>query len=105
MDKNFTTDLKGNKVLYALVSFVAAAAVVIVIGICVLHVPVVPMCVLVMLEAGIAVMLHQAELWVHGVLVLAELIAGVLAGRIVLILLCVLLYAAATAVLQILDKD
>lgn len=105
MNWNFTTELKGNKLLYVLISFVAVAAIVIVIGICALHVPVVPMCVLVMIEAGIAVMLHKAELWLHGVLVLAEIIVGVLAGKTVLILLCALVYAAATAVLQMLDRD
>ena len=50
------------KSLIALAAFVLVAAVVIVLGICVLKVPVVPLCFLMILEAGIAVMLHHADL-------------------------------------------
>ena len=92
------------KTLAALPLFVLVAAIVIVIGVCVLKVPVVPLCVLVILEAGIAVMLHHAELWVHGVLIVVELIAGAACGRIVLALLCAVLYVAATTVLIVLDR-
>ena len=66
------------------------------------------MCVLVILEAGIAVMMHKAELWIHGVMVLVQIIVGIIAGRTVVIILCVLVYAAATAALwmsDIADKE
>ena len=53
---------------------------------------------------GIAVMLHHAELWLHGVLVLAEVIVGIAIGKAVLIILCAVVYAAATVFLQMLDK-
>ena len=70
----------------------------------VLNVPVVPMCLLVIIEAVIAVMLHHAELWVHGLLILAELCAGVAGKKTVLIILCAVVYIAATFALQMLDK-
>ncbi|MCI7106357.1 MAG: hypothetical protein PUA77_10105 [Lachnospiraceae bacterium] len=95
---------KDKKTLFTLLMFVVVAAAMIVIGICACNVPVVPMCVLVILEVGIAVMLHHVELWIHGVLLLAELLVGVLAGKVVLVILCVLVYAAATIVLQMLDR-
>ena len=92
------------KTLAALPLFAVVAAFVIVVGICVLKVPVVPLCVLVILEAGIAVMLHHAELWVHSILIVLELIAGVIWGKIVLTILCAVVYVAAIIVLMVLDK-
>lgn len=49
-------------------------------------------------------MLHHAELWVHGLLILAELCAGVAGKKTVLIILCAVVYIAATFALQMLDK-
>ena len=49
-------------------------------------------------------MLHHAELWLHGVLVLAEVIVGFAIGKAVLIILCAVVYVAATVFLQMLDK-
>ena len=93
------------KSLITLSAFVLVAAIVIVLGICVLKVPVVPLCSLVILEAGIAVMLHHAELWIHAVVIIIEVIAGAASGTLVLAVLCALVYAAATAVLISLDKS
>lgn len=93
------------KSLIALAAFVLVAAVVIVLGICVLKVPVVPLCFLMILEAGIAVMLHHAELWIHAVVIIIEVIAGAALGTLVLTVLCALVYAAATAVLLVLDES
>lgn len=74
-------------------------------GVFALHTPVVPMCVLAMLEAGIAVMLHRAELWLHGVLILAQLLIAAFADRLLLAVLCAVVYALATMALQVLGKD
>jgi hypothetical protein len=86
------------------IAFIAIAAILIMIGIWALETPVVSMCVLVILEAAIAGTLHHAELWVHGALLLVELIAGIAAGKLLLVVMCVLLYAAALAMLQEMDK-
>lgn len=93
------------KSLITLSAFVLVAAIVIVLGICVLKVPVVPLCSLVILETGIAVMLHHAELWIHAVVIIIEVIAGAVSGTLVLAVLCALVYAAGTAVLISLDKS
>jgi hypothetical protein len=86
------------------IGFIAVSAILILIGIWAVGTPVVAMCLLVILEAALAGMMHHAELWVHGVLILAELIAGVISGKIVLTVMCVIVYAAATAMLQAMDK-
>ena len=95
---------KNKKTYAALAVFVVVVAVMIIVGVCALKTPVVPMCLLIIIEAGIAVMLHHAELWLHGLLVLAEICAGVAAGKAVLIILCAVVYVAATFALQMLDK-
>lgn len=101
MEKAF---LKEKKEWIALAGFVIVALAAIILGICIWKVPVVAMCVLVILEVGIAVMLHNAELWFHAVVILIEVIAGVLAARVAPILLCIAVYVAAAAVLRVLDK-
>ena len=87
-----------------LLAFAAIVAIMVIVGVRVLNVPVVPMCLLVIIEAVIAVMLHHVELWVHGLLILAELCAGVAGEKTVLIILCAVVYIAATFALQMLDK-
>jgi hypothetical protein len=85
-------------------AFIALTAALIALGICVLKVPIVAMCVLVILEAAIAGLLHHAEVWVHGVLILAELIAGFAAGKAALVIMCAAVYAAALVMLREMDK-
>ena len=75
MDKN-----KKTFQVPTLLAFAAIVAIMVIVGVRVLNVPVVPMCLLVIIEAVIAVMLHHAELWVHGLLILAELVP-VLPGK------------------------
>ena len=74
MNQDMTEKLTKNKMVLAVAAFALVTLAMIVIGIMALKVPAVAMCVLIILEAGLAVMLHHAELWLHGVLVLAEVI-------------------------------
>lgn len=104
MNQDMTEKLTNNKMMLAVAAFALVTLAMIVIGIMALKVPEVAMCVLIIIEAGIAVMLHHAELWLHGVLVLAEVIVGIAIGKAVLIILCAVVYVAATVFLQMLDK-
>ena len=104
MNQDMTEKLTNNKMMLAVAAFALVTLAMIVIGIMALKVPAVAMCVLFIIEAGIAVMLHHAELWLHGVLVLAEVIVGIAIGKAVLIILCAVVYVAATVFLQMLDK-
>ena len=87
--------------LIALLAFCIVAVSVIVVT--VMNLSVVPVCLLMILEVGIAVLLHHAELWIHGVLLLAEVIAGIAMGKAVLVLLCAVIYIAATIALKYLN--
>lgn len=94
--------LKANRDALTLAAFVLVALAVILIGFAGLKAPLVPVCAVVILEAAIAVFMHNAELWIHGACVLVELIVGILVGRTGMMILCVVIYVAATAVLRFL---
>lgn len=97
-------NLSDKKMVMTIAAFAVIVAAMVLIGVCVLHVPVVAMCMLVILETALAVFLHHAELWLHGVVILAEVIAGILCSKILLVVLCAVVYVAATACLQVLDR-
>ena len=97
-------NLGDKKVVVTIAAFAVIVAAMVLIGVCVLHVPVVAMCMLVILETALAVFLHHAELWLHGAVILAEVIAGILCSKILLIVLCAVVYVAATACLQVSDR-
>ena len=97
-------NLSDMKMVMTIAAFAVIVAAMVLIGVCVLHVPVVAMCMLVILETALAVFLHHAELWLHGVVILAEVIAGILCSKILLVVLCAVVYVAATACLQVSDR-
>ena len=97
-------NLSDKKMVMTIAAFAVIVAAMVLIGVCVLHVPVVTMCMLVILETALAVFLHHAELWLHGVVILAEVIAGILCSKILLVVLCAVVYVAATACLQVSDR-
>ena len=97
-------NLSDKKMVMTIAAFAVIVAAMVLIGVCVLHVPVVAMCMLVILETALAVFRHHAELWLHGVVILAEVIAGILCSKILLVVLCAVVYVAATACLQVSDR-
>ena len=97
-------NLSDKKMVMTIAAFAVIVAVMVLIGVYVLHVPVVAMCLLVILETALAVFLHHAELWLHGAVILAEVIAGILCSKILLVVLCAVVYVAATACLQVSDR-
>lgn len=66
---------------------------------------VVPVCVLMLLEVVMAVLLHHTEIWIHGVLLVLHIVAGILIGRVPLTILCIIAYIAATLTQRMAFKD
>lgn len=91
---------ENQKQLIMSVIALAACAAMIVISMFVLKIPVVAVCVILLLNVGIACCLHHEPVWLHGVLLLAELVAGILCKKIVFILLCIVIYVVAILVLK-----
>lgn len=68
------------------------------------HIPAAAVCVMVVLEAALAVCLHDVPIWLHGLVVVAQIIAGALCGKAVFMLLCALMYVAAILSLRFLRE-
>lgn len=81
-----------NKSMLILFGVIVAALLVILVSIMGLKVPVVPVCVIVLIEAALSVCLHDVPIWLHGLVVIAQIVAGILCGRLIFIALCALIY-------------
>lgn len=81
-----------NKSMLILFGVIVAALLVILVSILGFKVPVVPVCVIVLIEAALSVCLHDVPIWLHGLVVIAQIVAGILCGRTIFIALCALIY-------------
>lgn len=97
--------LKKNQPFVAVAVFGIIAAMLIVIGVVAMKEPVVPVCLAIVIEVGIAVMLHHIELWIHAATIIIQVVAGILIGRLGLMILCVILYIVAILTLQFWNKN
>lgn len=102
--KSFVQIFKDNKQLDIILVFGVCALILILVGTLALKQPVVPVCAAIIIEAGIAMMLHNVELWIHGIAVVLQIVAGVLIHRVGLMILCVILYVLAILALQMWNK-
>lgn len=92
--------VRSNRLVFAMAAFAIVALILILVPILAWQEFVVPVCVLIVLQTVMAVLLHRSELWIHGVLLAAELLAGYLMDRFPMAGICVLTYIAATLALQ-----
>ena len=96
--------LKTNRLITSVVGFSIVSLILILVAMIALQEFVVSVCVLIIIEAAMAALLHQAEIWKHGILLALQVVAGVVIGRIPLIVICVIAYVAATLALQLMVK-
>lgn len=100
--RGIAAELEENKPYLALFAVIVAALLVILISILALKLPVVSICIMVLIAAGIAVCLQNEPIWLHGLVVLAEIIAGILCGKTVFMILLAALYVVGILVLKLL---
>ena len=81
-----------NQSMLMLVAVLIVVLAVILIGIIALDMPVVPVCVIVLLEAGIAACLHDVPIWLHVLAVLVQIVVGILCGAVIFMILCAVEY-------------
>lgn len=84
--------------------FAVVALLVILAGVLGCHVSVLPVCVLLVIQVLICVLLDQNPVWLHGCVILAELIVGIATEKTVLMLLLIVIYIAATLALEGLQR-
>lgn len=65
-----------------------------------LDMPVVPVCVIVVIEAALAVCLHDVPIWLHGLVVIAQIVVGVLCGAALFMVLCAVVYVVGILALR-----
>lgn len=94
------TTVRENKSMLILFGVIVAVLLVILISIITLQMSVVPVCVIVVIEAALAVCLHDVPIWLHGLVVIAQIVAGILCGAIMFMVLCALIYVAGILALR-----
>ena len=88
---------RDNKKMLILFAEVVAALATILIAVLAMKIPV---GVMVLMEVAIAACLQEVPVWVHAVVAAVQLVAGVLCGRAVFCLLCILIYVFAILTLR-----
>lgn len=96
--------MKTNRLVTAVTGFTVISLILILVAILALQEFVVSVCVLIIIEATMAALLHQAEIWKHGILLGLQFLAGIIISRIPLVIVCILAYVAATYALQFMGK-
>ncbi len=96
--------MKANSLITAVVGFAVVSLILILVAMLALQEFVVSVCVLIIIEAAMAALLHKAEIWKHGILLVLQIVAGVIIKRIPLVIICVIAYVAATFALQLMGK-
>lgn len=102
--KKIVEVLKTHSLVTSITAFSIVTFTLILVAIFALQEFVVSVCVLLIIEAAMAALFHQVEIWKHGVLLGLQIVAGVIIGRVPLIIVCVIAYVAATFALQFMAK-
>ena len=102
--KKIGNTLKTYSLITSIVGFSVVSLILVLVAIFALQEFVVSVCVLLIIEAAMAALFHQVEIWKHGVLLGLQIVAGVIIGRVPLIIVCVIAYVAATFALQFMAK-
>ena len=97
--------VKGNRLAVALVAFSVVSLILILVAIFALQEFVVSVCVLIIIEAAMAKLLHQEEIWKHGVLLGLQIVAAIIINRLPIIIICVIAYVTATFALQLMGQN
>jgi len=90
--------------LFGLIAYGVVAIALILISHFALQIPVVAVCVIVVLEAFMAACLSRIPLWIHGLVIIANVIIGIMASKVVFMVLMVLIYIFCVALLYIWNK-
>lgn len=91
--------------LVAVAVYAVLAVIVILLAAFACKTPIVPVCVIVIIETLLAVCLHNLPLWLHITVMIAEIICGVVFHQVALTILAAALYLAAIFTLRFLMRE
>ena len=94
-----------NKDMIVLFGVIVAALMVILIAILGLDIPAVPVCLIVLIEAALVICLHDVPIWLHGLVLIAQIVAGILTDRLLFIVLCIVIYLLSILTLRFLRSQ
>lgn len=100
MDMFKKLNFKDKQNLIILAAFAVAFLAAILVGALAFHQPLVAVVCIMLLDIAIAVCLHNAELWLHGTLMIVVLIVGILVPRISMAVIAVIMYAVTICALK-----
>lgn len=98
------TLVKENIQQLTLFGVIVVALVTILSGIMVWKLPVVSVCILVLMEAGIAVCLQNLPIWLHGLVVIAQVVMGAIFGKALFLFACAVFYIISILALDFREK-
>ncbi len=99
-DKNLFKD-KSKRPLICLACFVIFVAIAIIMSIVAFKIPVVATCFIVVLEAVLAICFNRIPLWIHGLIFIAQIVAGIIADHTFFMVLMAVIYLLATSFLYV----
>lgn len=85
----------------SLILYAIFAVVVFVVAAFALKLPIVTVALVVLIEAGLAACMHKVALWMHVVIIVAELALGIFTKNVIFLILGAALYFAGVVVLSI----
>lgn len=96
--------VKEHKEYFALFGALVIALGIILIGILGLKLPAISVCIVVLLVAGMALCLQDLPIWLHGVVVAALAIVGIVFGKVWFLILSAVFYVVSILALSVWDK-
>jgi len=98
-------EAKKNIPLIAICAFALITVAMIILGIKVCNMPVVVVCLVVIIEAALAMCLQNIPIWVHGLVLIAELIVGILCELTAFVIFAAIVYVAAIVALHFIEME
>lgn len=81
--------------------FLAVTVVMIIVSFVALHIPIVAICTIAILEVLLCALLNRIPIWVHGIIVIAQIVAGITFGKVVFMVLMAIIYVLAVCLLYL----
>lgn len=98
--KNAIKELKNRPILL-LGGFAAVTVAMILLSHLTLHIPLVPVCTIVILEVLMCALLGRIPVWVHGLFIIAGIVGGIVLGKTVFMVLMAIVYFMAILFLSV----
>lgn len=98
-------EAKKNIPLMAISAFAIITVAMIILGIKLCEMPVVTVCLVIIIEAAMAMCLQNLPIWIHGLVLIGELIVGILCELTLFVVFACIVYIAAILALHFIEME